>query len=62
MSVPLITDAGGACLIAAIVLALIATRTAERRGRAIILRAAYIVLALSIPIGLTLTHLRVGHL
>lgn len=62
VSVPLITDAGGACLIAAIVLALIATRTAARRGRAIILRAAYVVLALSIPVGLTLTHVRVGHL
>lgn len=57
-STPLVTDLGGLSLCAALVLAALSTRGAPRVGRAWLLRAWYIALAVSIPIGLVLTHLR----
>lgn len=60
LSSPVITDAGGLLLAAGLVLAATGTRRARRPVAALLLRAFYLVLLLSIPIGLVLTHLRAG--
>lgn len=57
-STPILTDVGGAVLVAVLILALLATRSARRAVLAWVLRAAYVILIISVPIGLTLTHLR----
>lgn len=57
-SAPILTDIGGVALAVVLVLALIATRSARRTALAWVLRAAYVILIVSIPVGLTLTHLR----
>lgn len=58
LSAPFVTDLGGLLLCAALVLATLGTRGAPHVGRAWLLRAWYIALAVSIPVGLVLTHLR----
>ncbi len=55
---PLVTDAGGALLLGGLVLAASETRGAGRRGPAVVVRVVYGILATSVPIGLTLAHLR----
>lgn len=55
---PLVADAGGALLLGALILAATETRRATRRGPVLIVRVLYGFLALSVPVGLTLTHLR----
>lgn len=55
---PLLVDAGGVALIAALVLALLGTRTAKEIAPAWAARLFYVALALSIPIGLLLAHVR----
>ncbi|MGB3413517.1 MAG: hypothetical protein WBA28_02245 [Microbacteriaceae bacterium] len=57
-SQPIISDIGGVLLIIALVLALLDTRGSNHKIQAGILRAIYLILIVSIPIGLTLTHLR----
>lgn len=57
-AVPVITDAGGVLLVAGVALAGAGTRHAQRRLPAVLLRIFYLVLAVSIPVGLFLTHLR----
>lgn len=60
LSVPFATDLGGVVLVAVLVLALVATRFAKNVALAWVLRTAYVILIVSIPIGLALTHLRSG--
>lgn len=55
---PIVTDIGGVALVAVLILALLATRAARRRALAWTLRVAYVLLIISVPIGLTLTHVR----
>jgi hypothetical protein len=57
-SIPVITDAGGLLLVAGLALAAAGTRHGRRPIAAALLRAFYLVLAVSIPVGLVLTHLR----
>lgn len=57
-ALPLIADLGGAALGAALVLALIGTRGSPATTRAWLLRACFLALIISIPVGLVLTHLR----
>ncbi|WP_441399947.1 hypothetical protein [Arthrobacter sp. 2YAF22_2] len=61
LSIPLITDAGGLLLVAGLVLAGARTRHAQRPMRAALLRAFYVVLVVSVPVGLVLSHLRAAH-
>lgn len=60
-SLPAVTDAGGVLLVAGLVLALAGTRRARRLAARTLLRAFYLVLMISIPVGLVLSHLRAGH-
>lgn len=60
-SIPVITDAGGLLLVAGLVLAGAGTRHAQRPIAVALLRAFYLVLVVSIPVGLVLSHLRAGH-
>ncbi|MEO8284669.1 MAG: hypothetical protein ABI568_14925 [Pseudarthrobacter sp.] len=60
-AVPVITDAGGFLLVAGLVLAGAGTRHAQRPIAVGLLRAFYLVLVVSIPVGLVLSHLRAGH-
>jgi hypothetical protein len=60
VSIPVITDAGGLLLAAGLVLAVAGTRQARRPGVALLVRAFYLVLLVSIPVGLVLAHLRAG--
>ncbi|HSU70692.1 MAG TPA: hypothetical protein VLI70_04490 [Micrococcaceae bacterium] len=60
-SIPVVTDAGGLLLVAGLVLAAVGTRRAQRPLPAALLRAFYIVLVVSIPVGLVLSHLRAGN-
>ncbi|MPZ82691.1 MAG: hypothetical protein GEV28_20735 [Actinophytocola sp.] len=55
---PLVTDLGGIALGCALAFALADTRGARRRVHAVVFRTVCLVLLVSIPIGLTLTHLR----
>lgn len=55
---PFVADAGGLVLLAALVLAATETRGATRRRLAVTVRVVYALVAVSVPIGLTLTHLR----
>ncbi len=55
---PLVADAGGVLLLGALILAATETRRATRRCLALIVQVLYGLLAVSVPIGLTLTHLR----
>lgn len=57
-AMPILTDIGGVALVVVLVLALLATRAARRPALAWLLRAVYVALLVSIPIGLTLTHIR----
>lgn len=57
-AMPILTDIGGIALLVVLVLALLATRSARRQALAWVLRAIYVILIVSIPIGLTLTHIR----
>lgn len=54
----LLTDAGGIVLWVVLVIALLNSRGARRVWVAWALRALYVILIMSIPIGLILTHLR----
>jgi hypothetical protein len=56
--VPLLADLGGVLLGCAVVVALARTRGAARRLRAVLFRVTYVVLLVSIPVGLTISHLR----
>lgn len=60
LSIPVITDAGGILLAAGLVLAVAGTRQARRPTAALLVRAFYLVLLVSIPVGLVLAHLRAG--
>jgi hypothetical protein len=60
-SIPVITDAGGLLLVAGLVLAAAGTRRAQRRIAVALLRTFYLVLVVSIPVGLVLSHLRAGN-
>lgn len=55
---PLVAELGGVALGCALALALADTRGAGRRVRAVLFRTVCAVLLVSVPIGLTLTHLR----
>lgn len=55
---PLVADAGGVLLLGGLVLAAIETRRATRRRPAMIVRVVHGLLATSVPVGLTLSHLR----
>ncbi|MDQ0757112.1 hypothetical protein [Arthrobacter sp. B3I4] len=57
-TIPVITDAGGILLVAGLVLAGAGTRQAQRPVAAVLLRIFYVVLAVSIPVGLYLSYLR----
>ena len=57
-SQPIITDIGGAILIIRLVQALLDTRGSTQKLRANILRVIYLILIVSVPNGLVLTHLR----
>lgn len=61
VSIPVITDAGGFALVAGLVLAGAGTRHAKRPIAVVLLRAFYLVLVASIPVGLVLSHLRAGY-
>ncbi len=58
MAMPILTDIGGLALCVVLVLALLATRAARRQALAWLLRVVYVVMLVSIPVGLTLTHIR----
>ncbi len=58
ISQPVIVDLGGLALISALVIALAGTRGAPLAVRAWLLRACYVAVLLSIPIGLILAHVR----
>ncbi|MGO4187936.1 hypothetical protein [Pseudarthrobacter sp. TAF60_1] len=60
VSIPVITDAGGLLLAAGLVLAVAGTRQPRRPAAAVLVRAFYLVLLVSIPVGLVLAHLRAG--
>ncbi len=55
---PLVADAGGVVLLGGLIVSAADTRGATRRRPAVILRVVYGLLGVSVPIGLTLTHLR----
>lgn len=57
-SEPILTDIGGVILIIRLVQAILDTRGSRLPVRVNILRAVYVIIVISIPIGLTLTHLR----
>ncbi|WP_445154723.1 hypothetical protein ACTWLI_00130 [Arthrobacter sp. Hor0625] len=61
VSIPLITDAGGLLLVAGLALAGAGTRHSQRLMMALLLRAFYLVLVVSVPVGLVLSHLRAAH-
>jgi hypothetical protein len=58
--VPLVVDLGGALLLAALAVAFRAVRGAARGPALLAYRCALLVLLLSVPIGLLLSHLRNG--
>jgi len=57
-SQPVIVDLGGLALVSALILALAHTRGAPMIVHARVLRACYVAVLLSIPVGLILAHLR----
>ncbi len=57
-SLPFVADVGGVVLLAGLILAASETRGATRHLHAVVVRVLYVLLGVSVPIGLTLTHLR----